>query len=213
MAGGKIAINARGCNAAGSILFRRQTTVESPRKRFRSAASRHAIAMRRLFTSRRCRCRPHSSSSERGDGNGGGTEGEYGSVTCISPAASGRVFRLVAAVLCSAAMVASASPASAKSRHGSARHSRASPVVRRIRGGILPIVMIGTAGTSLAGMPASSGAHAERVASANRSPVSDAATASPGFANGFGLLKVVAEPAATSTATRPAAVPCGARAS
>lgn len=162
MAGGKIAINGRGCNAAGSILFRRQTTVESPRKRFRSAASRHAIAMRRLFTSRRCRSSPTLIFQRR----------------CGQPMGMGVVQRVERVCLFSYVYFAGrfGSCLSALWRRCCVRRqwsrprlqlpqnpvmavhgiTRTIPVVRR-RGGILPIVMIGTAGTSLAGMPASSG--------------------------------------------------------
>jgi uncharacterized protein (TIGR02594 family) len=112
-----------------------------------------------------------------------------------------RVFRLplrvvsfgfVAAVLCSAAMVASASPASAKSRHGSARHH--AHYTRRQTARRHFAYRHDRHGRHFARRDAGvERTHAERVASANRSPVSDGVTASPSFANGFGLLKVVAD--------------------
>ena len=105
-------------------------------------------------------------------------------------------FGFVAAVLCSVAMVMAASPASAKSRHGTARHSHAH-YARRYGSRRHFAYRHDRHERHFAGRSRGDAgieqARAERVADANRGPVSDSANASPSFSNGFGLLKVVAD--------------------
>jgi hypothetical protein len=75
---GKIAVNARGGNKAGSILFCRRTDVESPRNRSCAAASRHAVAIPQRTYESRMSVALAFSNKTRGDadGNGGVTEDE-----------------------------------------------------------------------------------------------------------------------------------------
>src|SRR3954453_5560477 len=80
----KIAVNARGCNAAASVLFRHRIFAESPRNRFRTAASRLCIAISKTPI-RNLAFVPRAPW-----GMGGLQRIGYDSVGCMLPAASSR---------------------------------------------------------------------------------------------------------------------------
>src|SRR6202035_4388252 len=91
-AGAKIAVNARGCNEAETGFPRQGIIAESPRNRFRTAASRLAVAIARIaYEPRMSAPGALSKRSRIGRWGMGGVSqrNEYGSVGCVLPVASG----------------------------------------------------------------------------------------------------------------------------
>src|SRR6202035_245272 len=92
-AGAKIAVNARGCNEAETGFPRQGIIAESPRNRFRTAASRLAVAIARIAYEPRMSAPGASFENEDALGRWGmggvSQRNEYGSVGCVLPVASG----------------------------------------------------------------------------------------------------------------------------
>src|SRR5580704_19325633 len=85
----KIAVNARGCNEAGTGFPRQGIIAESPRNRFRTAASRLAVAIARIAYEPRMSAPGASFENEDALGRWGmggvSQRNEYGSVGCVLP--------------------------------------------------------------------------------------------------------------------------------